>query len=91
MPRYVCKVPTFSYCTKCVDSLVIIHDRTSVTQFPGHGCMDDLKTGGSFESQAAWVIDELGLFFLTRHPWVFVQPGTGRRPVAWCRYFMSVL
>ena len=24
--------------------------------------------------------------FLTRYPLVFVQPGTGRRPVNWCMY-----
>ena len=33
------------------------------TQFPGLGCMDDLTTKRSFDSQAAWVIDVLGLFF----------------------------
>ena len=39
----------------------IIHDRTP--EFPGHGCMDDLITERSFDSQAMWVIDVLGLFF----------------------------
>ena len=33
----------------------------------------------------------LGHIFLTCHQWVFVQPGTGRRPVDWCRNEMSVL
>ena len=34
-----------------------------VTLFPGHGCMDDLKTECTLHSQAKWVIDVLGLFF----------------------------
>ena len=38
----------------------------------------------AFDSQAKWVIDVPGLF-LTGYPWVFVQPGTGRRVVDWCR------
>ena len=38
-------------------------------------------------SQASWVIDVLGLCF----SWVFVQPGTGRRPVDCSRNQMSVL
>ena len=25
------------------------------------------------------------LYFWTCYPWVFVKPGTGRRPVDWCR------
>ena len=33
------------------------------TQFPGHGCMDDLTTEISFDSQALWVIDVLGIYF----------------------------
>ena len=32
------------------------------TQFPGHGCMDDLTSDRSFDSQATYVIDVLGLF-----------------------------
>ena len=38
--------------------------RLIATQFPDHGCMDDLTTERSFVSQATWVIDVLGLFFL---------------------------
>ena len=30
------------------------------TQFPGHGCMDDLTTKRSFDSQTTWVIDMQG-------------------------------
>ena len=52
------------------------------TQFPGHGSIDDLTTERSFNSQATWVIDVLGLF-LTCYPWVFVETGTGGRPVDW--------
>ena len=37
------------------------------TQFPGHGCMDDLKTERTctFDLQATRVIDVLGLLFDT--------------------------
>ena len=35
------------------------------TQFPGHGCMDDLTNERSFDSKGTWVIDVFGLFFLT--------------------------
>ena len=49
--------------------------------------MDDsdyLTTERSFDSQATWVIDVIGIF-LTGYPRVFVQQGTGRRPVDLCR------
>ena len=58
--------------------------RPTAIQFPGHGITDDLKTKYSFDPQATWVIDVIG-FFMTCHPWVFIQPGTGRRPVEYCR------
>ena len=58
--------------------------RPIATQIPGHGCMDDLTNECSFDPQATWVIDVLGLF-LTCYLWVFEQPGTDRRPVDWCR------
>ena len=32
------------------------------TRFPRHGCMDDLITERSFDSQATRIIDVLGLF-----------------------------
>ena len=42
----------------------MIHDRTpSSNQIPGHGCMNDLTTERSFDSQAMWVTDVLGLLF----------------------------
>ena len=53
------------------------------TQFPGHGCMNDLTTERSLDSQATWVIDELGL--LTCCQLVFIEPRNGRRPVDWCK------
>ena len=30
-------------------------------------------------------------YYLHVTPWVFVQPGPGRRPVDWCRNVMPVL
>ena len=30
-------------------------------------------------------------YFLTCYPFMFVQPGTGRRPDDWCRNYMHVL
>ena len=46
--------------------------RPIATQFPWHGRMDDLTNERSFDSQATWVIDVLGLLFdmavcITRH------------------------
>ena len=35
------------------------------TEFSRHGCWDDLETEGSFDSQATWVIDLLGLLLLS--------------------------
>ena len=37
-----------------------------------------------------WVIDVLA-YFITCYLWVFVQPGTGRRPVDWCMNQMAAL
>ena len=54
------------------------------TQFPVHKCMDDLPIERDSDSQATRVIDVPGLFF-TFYPWMFVQPGTGRRVVDWCK------
>ena len=43
----------------------IVHDRTPDCHPDGWviGCMDDLTTGGSFDSQPTWVVDVLGLLF----------------------------
>ena len=55
--------------------------RPAANQFPRHGCMNELKIRQQFDSQATighwcgWLI------LLTFYPWVFVQPGTGRRMV----------
>ena len=67
-----------------------ITTRPVATKFSGQRCMDDLEIERSFDLQAKWAIDVLG-FFLTCYPWVSVQPGTGRRPVDWCRNQISVL
>ena len=37
--------------------------RPIATQFPGHGCMEDLTNKRNFDLQATWAIDMLGLFF----------------------------
>ena len=65
--------------------------RLITDQFAGHGRMDGLATERSFDKQTTWVIDVLGLLLLTCYPWVFVEPGTGRRPVDWCRNQLSIL
>ena len=85
-------VLTFNYCTKCVGSRGIAHDRSPDSdQFTGHGCIDDLTTERSFGSRATWVIRCALLIFMTSYPWEFKQPGTGGRPGDWCRYWMSAL
>ena len=48
-------VPTFNFCTKRAGPIA--------TQLPGHGCIDDFITECSFDSQATWIMDGLGLFF----------------------------
>ena len=35
----------------------------SASQLPGHRCMDNLGNERTFDSQAMWVVDVLGLFF----------------------------
>ena len=59
--------------------------RLMATQFPGHGCMNDLTTEKklSYIRKLGRVIDVL--IVITCYPWVFVQPVTGKRPVDWCR------
>ena len=57
-------VPTFNYCTKCVGSPRIIHDRTSDWhQFLGMDAWATLQLEVAFDSQATWVSDVLGLLF----------------------------
>ena len=36
--------------------------RLIVSQFPGHECMDDLRTEGSFDTPATWVIGVMVIF-----------------------------
>ena len=85
-------VPTFNSCTKYVAKL-------------GHNSRPHAQLLLSFLGKYGWMISQLkvvlvrklrGLlmflaYFLTCYPWVFVQPGTGRRPVNWRRNYMSVL
>ena len=58
-------------------------------QFPGQGYVEDLITEYIFDSQAMLVIGALGLFFEMLFM-DFVQPGTVRRPVDWCRNVCTV-
>ena len=48
-------VPTLNFCIKCPG---MIHDHS-----PDFLGMEDLTTERSFDSQATWVIDVLGLLF----------------------------
>ena len=57
------------------------HDRPIATQFPGHRCMDNLKTERRFYSQAKWAMLSMA----------FVQPGIDIRPVDWCTNYVSAL
>ena len=51
-----------------------IHDSMPVaTQLPWHVCMDDLTTERSFDLQATWVINVLGLFFEVIHGCLYNQ------------------
>ena len=76
------KVQTFNSCTRCTGRSVIIHDRTPKCR----------------RVSSAWMTSKLNvalvhrlrgpltcLAFLTCYPWVFLRPGTGSRPVDWCR------
>ena len=55
-----------------------------------HGCMNDFTSEGRFDSNVTCIIDVLGLF-LACYQWAIVQIGIDRRPVDWCRNYMSVL
>ena len=46
----------FNSSTKCVGHTTA---RPIATQFPEHGCMEDLTAESSFDSQAKWVIAAL--------------------------------
>ena len=48
------------------------------TQFPGHGCTDNLTNSRSFDLPTTWVINVLGLFFSMQSMGACgVQQGTG--------------
>ena len=86
-------VPAFISCTKCVGSLGIIHNRTpNWHPMSGHGWDNWLLTSqlnvafirklrGSFMSLAYFVIIHC----------VFLQPGTGRRPIDLCMSLFSIV
>ena len=81
-------VTTSNSCTKCMGSLGIIHDRKPkchpVSCAWIHGWTHiNARSLDSLYYVCHW---RAWLIF-----WVFVQPGTSRRPVYWCRNFMSVL
>ena len=67
---------------------------------PGHNILPHAQLPPSFLG-TAWMTAQLdvalirkqrGLFVcLAYHAWMYVQPGTGRRPVDLCRNYMSVL
>ena len=59
-------------------------------QFSGHGSVDDLTAEHGFDSKLRLPLMCLA-YFLTFYPLVFIQPGTGRLLVDWCRNLMSVL
>ena len=63
--------------------------RPIATQFPGQGCIDDLETERSFDLEATWVIDVLGLF-LTCYLWCLYNQAL-TLPVQWCSNWMAVL
>ena len=66
---------------------------------PGHNTRPQPRLPHSFLGMDAWMNSKLTVvliralrgslvflaYFLTCYPWVFVQPGTGGRPVNWCR------
>ena len=56
--------------------------RPTAILFTGHRCMDDLTTERSFDSQATWVIDVLGLLFDMLYMGECI---TRQWQVHWCR------
>ena len=81
-PVVIGTVSTFNFCTKCVGSPCRQHGTSPIAiQFPGNGCMDDLTTERSFESQATWTIDVFGLFLLFMSVCATTQRQASCRPV----------
>ena len=63
--------------------------RPIATKFPGHGCMDDLKTERSFDSKASWVIVVIGLeCWHVIHECLYNQ-ALSKIAVDWCRNLMA--
>ena len=67
--EYISYIQTYVRCRYLIPALNALATRAYTTtrpiatQPPGHGCMDDLKTEGSFDLQATWLIGVLGLLF----------------------------
>ena len=72
-------VPTFNSCTKCLGIPGIIHDRTLGVDAWMTSQLNEAFVCKPHGPLMYWLI------LLTCYPWVFVQPGTGRCPVDWCR------
>ena len=58
----LCQSHPFNLCTKCVNSLGIIHNRTPDCHPVSWAWSDDLIIECIFILQATWVIDVIGLF-----------------------------
>ena len=80
---------SFNSCTKCVGSSGRLHDRTPNCQPVSWACIfSQLKVALIYTLRGSFMWLAYLLICYTR---VLVQPGTGRRPGDWCRYWMSIL
>ena len=84
-------VPTFNFCNKWVGCLGNIHDHTPDCH-PGSCTWMTSKLNVALIRKLLVLGSLMCLaYFLTCDLWLFVQPGTDRRPVDWCRNQMSAL
>ena len=84
-------MPTFNSRTECVGTLCIVHD--SMPDCHPVSCMDawmNSKLKAAFVRKEHVSLTCLACF-LKCYPWMFLQSGTGRRPVDCCRNKMHVL
>ena len=82
-------VQALNSCTKYSGSLGIKHDRIP-------HCHPGSWAGMTSQLNVALIRKLRGSlmrldYFLTCYPWVFVRPDTGRRPVDWCRNWISAV
>ena len=80
-------LPTYNSCTRCVGSFSTIHDRSPDC----HPVSSAWMTSQLNVALIRKPLIGLAYFFGACHPSMFVQPGNGRRPVDWCRNWMSEL